>query len=55
MIEILTECQLLPPSPVLDLAPMRFMAVARVVWASLEMDPKLMAPVKLLVRHFQNV
>lgn len=28
-----------PPSPVLDLPPMRFMAMARVVWASREMEP----------------
>src|ERR1022692_3591845 len=34
-----------PPSPVLDLPPMRFMAMARVSWASLEIEPKDMAPV----------
>ena len=34
-----------PPSPVFDLPPMRFMAMASVVWASREMEPKLMAPV----------
>ncbi|MCY1247180.1 hypothetical protein D9M72_604850 [compost metagenome] len=28
-----------PPSPVLDLPPSRFMAIARVSWASLEMEP----------------
>ena len=33
----------LPPSPVLDLSPTRFMAFARAVWASMEMEPKLMA------------
>ena len=34
-----------PPSPVLDLPPMRFIAMARVVWASRLMEPKLIAPV----------
>src|SRR5207253_6798596 len=34
-----------PPSPVLDLPPMRFMAMARFSWASLEMEPKDIAPV----------
>ncbi len=34
-----------PPSPVLDLAPMRFMAMASVVCASREMEPNDMAPV----------
>ena len=34
----------LPPSPVCDLATTRFMAFARAVWASMEMEPKLMAP-----------
>src|SRR6266508_6090352 len=28
-----------PPSPVLDLPPIRFMAMASVSWASLEMEP----------------
>ena len=28
-----------PPSPVLDLPPRRFIAIARVVWASREMEP----------------
>ena len=32
-----------PPSPVLDLAPMRFMAIASARCASSEMAPKLMA------------
>ena len=35
-----------PPSPVLDLPPMRFMAIASVVCASREIEPKLMAPVE---------
>ncbi len=34
-----------PPSPVLDLPPMRFMAMARVSCASFEMEPNDMAPV----------
>ncbi len=34
-----------PPSPVFDLPPIRFMAMARVVWASRLIEPKLMAPV----------
>ena len=34
-----------PPSPVLDLPPKRFMATAKVVWASDEIEPKDMAPV----------
>src|ERR1700731_4907163 len=34
-----------PPSPVFDLPPMRFMAMASVVWASREIDPNDMAPV----------
>src|SRR5579864_1924736 len=34
-----------PPSPVLDLPPMRFMAIARVSCASAEIDPYDMAPV----------
>ena len=34
-----------PPSPVLDLPPMRFIAIASVVWASREIEPKLIAPV----------
>ena len=33
-----------PPSPVLDLAPIRFIAIASVVWASIDILPKLMAP-----------
>ena len=28
-----------PPSPVLERPPMRFMAMARVSWASAEMEP----------------
>ena len=35
-----------PPSPVLDCAPMRFIAIASVVCASRLMDPKLIAPVE---------
>src|SRR6516225_169984 len=35
-----------PPSPVLDLPPMRFMAMASVSWASAEMEPYDMAPVE---------
>ena len=35
-----------PPSPVFDLAPSRFMAMARVSWASAEMEPYDMAPVE---------
>src|SRR5262249_51516976 len=35
-----------PPSPVFDLPPMRFMAMASVVCASREIEPKLMAPVE---------
>ncbi|MNN42902.1 hypothetical protein D3C81_1571120 [compost metagenome] len=34
-----------PPSPVLLRPPMRFMAIAIASWASLEMEPKDMAPV----------
>ena len=34
-----------PPSPVLDLPPMRFMAMASASWDSALMEPKLMAPV----------
>jgi hypothetical protein len=34
-----------PPSPVFDLPPMRFMAMASVVCASRLIEPKLMAPV----------
>ena len=34
-----------PPSPVLDLPPIRFMAIASVVCASREIEPKLIAPV----------
>ena len=34
-----------PPSPVFDLPPMRFMAMASVVWASRLIEPKDMAPV----------
>jgi hypothetical protein len=35
-----------PPSPVLDLPPMEFMAMASVSWASRLMEPKDMAPVE---------
>ncbi len=38
-----------PPSPVLDFPPILFMAMARVVWASMEMLPKDMAPVANLL------
>src|SRR5206468_980137 len=34
-----------PPSPVFDLPPIRFMAIASVVCASREIEPKLIAPV----------
>src|ERR1700688_4575994 len=34
-----------PPSPVLDLPPKRFIAMARVSWASLEIEPYDIAPV----------
>jgi hypothetical protein len=34
-----------PPSPVFDLPPMRFMAMASVVCASVEIEPSDMAPV----------
>jgi hypothetical protein len=34
-----------PPSPVFDFPPMRFMAIARFSWASLEIEPYDMAPV----------
>ena len=34
-----------PPSPVFDLPPMRFMAMASVVCASRLIEPKLIAPV----------
>src|ERR1700728_504842 len=33
-----------PPSPVLDRAPSRFIAIARVSWASAEIEPSDMAP-----------
>ena len=39
-----------PPSPELDFPPIRFMATARVLWASCEMEPKLMAPVAKRVK-----
>ena len=35
-----------PPSPVFDLPPMRFMAIAIVSCASREIEPKLMAPLE---------
>ena len=35
-----------PPSPVLLLPPMRFIAMASPSWASAEMEPKLIAPVQ---------
>ncbi len=35
-----------PPSPVLDFAPSRFMATARVSWASRDSEPRLIAPVE---------
>ena len=34
-----------PPSPVFDLPPMRFIAIASVSWLSAEIEPKLIAPV----------
>ena len=34
-----------PPSPVLDLPPRRFIAIARVVCASVEIEPRDIAPV----------
>src|SRR5690242_20914422 len=41
----LKRCASSPPSPVLDLPPMRFIAIARVVCASRLIEPKLIAPV----------
>ncbi len=38
-----------PPSPVFDFPPILFMAMAKVVWASMEMLPKDMAPVANLL------
>ena len=38
-----------PPSPVLDFPPRRFIAMAMVVCASQEMEPKLMAPLANLL------
>ena len=35
-----------PPSPVFDLPPMRFMAMARVSWASALIEPNDIAPVE---------
>ena len=35
-----------PPSPVFDLAPRRFIAMARVSWASCEIEPYDIAPVE---------
>ena len=35
-----------PPSPVFDLPPIRFIAIASVSWVSAEIEPKLMAPVQ---------
>src|SRR5215470_48575 len=35
-----------PPSPVLDLPPMRFIAMASVSWASAEIEPYDIAPVE---------
>jgi hypothetical protein len=43
-ISCLTCMQFIPPSPVLDFPPTLFMARARVVCASKDMLPKLMAP-----------
>ena len=34
-----------PPSPVLDLPPIRFIAIAKVAWASVEIEPNDIAPV----------
>ena len=34
-----------PPSPVFDLPPILFIAIANVEWASVDIDPKDMAPV----------
>ena len=41
----LKRCASSPPSPVLDLPPMRFIAIAKVVCASRLIEPKLIAPV----------
>ena len=41
----LKRCASSPPSPVLDLPPMRFIAMASVVCASRLIEPKLIAPV----------
>ena len=42
-----------PPSPVFDLPPIRFMAIASVVWASREIEPNDIAPVaKRFTRSF---
>jgi hypothetical protein len=35
-----------PPSPVFDLPPIRFIAIASVVWASREIEPYDIAPVE---------
>lgn len=43
-ISFITCMQFIPPSPVLDFPPTLFMARARVVCASRDMLPKLMAP-----------
>jgi hypothetical protein len=43
-ISFITFMQFIPPSPVLDFPPTLFIARARVVCASKEMLPKLMAP-----------
>ncbi len=35
-----------PPSPLFDMPPMRFIAIASVSWASRESAPRLIAPVE---------
>ena len=39
-----------PPSPVFDLPPIRFIAIAKVSWASCDMEPYDIAPVANLLR-----
>ncbi len=43
-----------PPSPLLDFPPTKFMAIAKVVCASYDIDPKDIAPVTNLFKIFST-
>ena len=43
-----------PPSPVLDLPPSSFIAMARASWDSVDIDPRLIAPVANLLTIFDS-